>query len=102
MTAVTVLKGGVGRRLAAPPDPITPHSPCQTQQLDSSHSEDSIDLLSGGPVALPHNPLLLNVAAAPPFRAAIRADICSPANQPLKIRLWHSGKERGEVNGAVC
>ncbi|KAI4805202.1 hypothetical protein KUCAC02_009829, partial [Chaenocephalus aceratus] len=36
-----------------------------TQQLDSSHSEDSIDLLSGGPVALPYNPAPLNTAITP-------------------------------------
>lgn len=60
------VRGGKAGDLLRPLIQLRHTAPCQTQQLDSSHSEDSIDLLSGGPVALPHNPPLLNVAAAPP------------------------------------
>lgn len=90
-SSVVVMVGWRGRqatRCAPPLIQLRHTAPCQTQQLDSSHSEDSIDLLSGGPVALPHNPALFNVASATPthtsatpsLRAAIPADIRSPAD----------------------
>lgn len=66
VTAVTVLNGGRGAGdLLRPLIQLRHTAPCQTQQLDSSHSEDSIDLLSGGPVALPYNPAPLNTAITP-------------------------------------
>lgn len=62
-----VWEGGRQATRCAPPLIQLRHTaPCQTQQLDSSHSEDSIDLLSGGPVALPHNPALFNAGPPPP------------------------------------
>lgn len=77
-------EGGWAGDLLRPLIQLRHTAPCQTQQLDSSHSEDSIDLLSGGPVALPYNPAPLNTAITPPLTPAIRAAIRSPPNQPPK------------------
>lgn len=91
--------GGAGRQATccAPWSNYATQPPCQTQQLDSSHSEDSIDLLSGGPVALPYNPAPSKPPHTPAtYSPANQLAIHSSANQPLKFRLWHSGKEKGQ------
>ena len=88
VTAVTVLKGGWDGDLLRPLIQLRHTAPCQTQQLDSSHSEDGIDLLSGGPVALPHDPAPLNFPTTPPSNPHLHPPSeplsCSPANHPLK------------------
>lgn len=86
VTAVTVLKGGWAGDLLRPLIQLRHTAPCQTQQLDSSHSEDSIDLLSGGPVALPYNPAPWNHHHHAPTYT--RHPSCYPALLPTSLFKW--------------
>ena len=86
--------GGGAGDLLRPLIQLRHTAPCQTQQLDSSHSEDSIDLLSGGPVALPYNPAPLNTAITPLLSAL-------PENHPLKwlVKSGYGIQVRRESGG---
>lgn len=101
VTAVTVLGGGevqAGRRLAAPPDPIMPHSPpvrpssltpATLRTVLISCQEDQLPSHTTQPRRSPPRP-------PPTYSPANQLAIHSSANQPLKFRLWHSGKEKGQ------
>lgn len=87
--------GGAGRRLAAPPDPITPHSPPVRPSSLTPATLRTV-LISCQEDQLPSHTIQPCRSPPPTYSPANQLAIHSSTNQPLKFRLWHSGKEKGQ------